>query len=62
MADLKSIFVEVDGKIHNGLYKEENSRVTVVHDGRTTTHDNGRMPAGTLARKMLREIVAGNLD
>ncbi len=62
MADLKNISVEVDGKIHNGLYKEENRRVTVVHDGRATTHDKGRMPSGTLGRKMLREIVGGNLD
>ncbi len=60
MADLKNISVEVDGKIHTGFYKEENSRVTVVYDGRPTTHDNGRMPAETLARRMLREIVAGN--
>ena len=59
MADLKNISVEVDGKIHNGLYKEENSRVTVVHDGHSTTHNNGRMPAETLARRMLRDIVAG---
>ncbi len=58
MAELKNISVEVDGKIHNGLYKEENGQVTVVHEGRPTTHDNGRMPAETLARKMLREIVA----
>ncbi len=59
MADLKNISVEVDGKIHNGLYKEENRRVTVIHNGRPTTHDNGRIPAETLARKMLRDIVAG---
>ena len=59
MADLKNISVEVDGKIHNGLYKEENNQVTVVHDGRPTTHYSGRMPAETLARSILRDIVAG---
>ena len=48
MADLKNISIEVDRKIHNGLYKEENRRVTVVHEGRPTTHNNGRMPAETL--------------
>ena len=58
MADLKNISVEVDGKIHNGLYKEENNQVTVVHDGQPTTHNNGRMPAETLARSILRDIVA----
>ncbi len=60
MADLKNISVEVDGKIHNGLYKEENGQVIVVHEGQPTTRDNVRMPAETLARKMLREIVAEN--
>ncbi len=59
MDDLKNISVEVDGKIHNGLYKEEIRQVTVVHKGWPTTHDNGRMPAETLARIMLRKIVAG---
>ena len=59
MDDLKNISVEVDGKIHNGLYKEENNQVTVVHDGHSATHNNGRMPAETLARSILRDIVAG---
>ncbi len=58
MADLKNISVEVDGKIHIGLYKEENNQVTVVYGDHSTTHDSGRMPAETLARTMLRDIVA----
>ena len=52
------IQVEIDGKTYHGSYRVERGRITVSTLEGQKGAELGRMPEMTLARRLLRELVA----